>query len=540
MFRTSSRSSGRRPLLVSTGPCVAVAAALLAGCSEAPVGGSSSTPGVTSLTVGLGQNPDTLDPGATGLIGSSQVDQQIFDTLIWRLPGNDKWFPGLAEDFSISGDGRVYTFKLRRDVTFHDGTPFNAAAVKATFDHIVDPATQSKSALGALGPYKETRVLDDYTAEIVFSKPNVAFQNYVSEAFFGISSPTALKKYAADYGSHPVGTGPFVLKEFKSGEKVVLSRNDAYKWGPAQVSSGPAKVSNLTFRILTDASAQANALSTGEIDVAQTLTPQDVASAVSAGKTAATAPSRGIPYGFLINVDKPPTNDLAVRQALEFGFDRAGVLNTLFQGQYEAASSVLTPNTPGFDQKQALYKYDPARAEQLLSQAGWVKGGDGMYAKGGQPLAVNMVNISGFGFSGIAQLLQAQMKKIGVAVTISDQAFPAVATSYNQGQSNTADWFFYAADPYALKTVFGCDQVKSGFNWSHYCNPAIDAGIEEANSTVDDAKRTSAYASIVQTLMEQAVFLPIRDLKTIVVADKKVGKLLFTVSGQPLFAAAGS
>ncbi len=538
MSNTPTITVRRRPRLFGSALVVAVSVVLLAACSETPPGGSAAAPG--SLTVGLGQNPDTLDPGATGLIGAGQVDQQIFDTLIWRLPGSDKWLPGLAQDFTISPDGTVYTFKLRHDVTFQDGTPLNAAAVKATFDHIVDPATHSKSALGALGPYQETRVIDNYTAAIVFSKPNLAFQNYVSESYFGISSPTALQKYGADYGTHPVGTGPFAFKEFQSGQRVVLSRNDNYKWGPPQVSAGPAKVSNLTFRILTDPSAQANALSTGEINVAENLTPQDVSTAVSGGRTTATATAHGTPYGFLLNVDKAPTNDLAVRQALEFGFDRKVVLNTLFEGQYDLATSVLTPSTPGYDSKQALYKYDPARAEQLLDQAGWVKGADGIRTKGGQPLSIQMINISGFGFSGIAQLFQAQMKKIGITVTISDQAFPSVATTYNQGQSNTADWFFYGADPYSLKTIFTCDQIKSGFNWAHYCNPAVDKAIEAANATVDSAQRSSEFAAISQGLMEQAVFLPIRDLKTILVNDNKVGKLTFTVSGQPLFVTAGS
>lgn len=535
---STTHPAGRgRPSRTVCALATVLAMGALAGCSETAPGASAAE---DTLTVGLGQNPDTLDPGATGLIGASQVNQQIFDTLIWRLPDDDQWYPGLAEDFTISEDGKVYTFTLRQDVTFHDGTPFDAAAVKATFDHIVDPATQSKSAIGALGPYQETQVIDDYTAAIVFSEPNLAFQNYVSEAVFGISSPTALQEYGADYGSHPVGTGPFVFEEFASGDRVVLSRNDDYAWGPAQVSDGPANISSLTFRILTDPSSQANALSTGEIDVAENLTPQDVSTAVSSGKAMATAPSRGIPYGFLLNVDKAPTDDLAVRQALQFGFDREAVLDTLFEGQYEVASSVLTPSSPGYDPDQALYTYDPARAEDLLEQAGWTKGGDGMRSKEGQPLSIEMINISAFGFSGIAQLLQAQMKEIGVTVNISDQAFPSVATTYNQGLANTADWFFYAADPYALLTVFGCDQVASGFNWAHYCDPATDSAIVAANATVDDAERSSAYAAVVQTLMEQAVFLPIRDLKTIVVTAEGVGDLAFTVSGQPLFVTAGS
>lgn len=540
----ASRTSQQRNARGALGRTAAalLATVLLASCSESPLEAGDGGPdgdGGGSLTVGLGQNPDTLDPSATGLIGASQVNQQIFDTLIWRFPDDDQWYPGLAEDMTISEDGTVYTFTLRDDVTFHDGTPFNAEAVQATFEHIVDPATQSKSAIGALGPYQETRVVDEHTAEIVFSEPNLAFQNYVSEAIFGISSPTAIQEYGADYGSNPVGTGPFVFESFQSGESVELTRNEDYAWGPDQLGEGPADVSALTFRILTDPSAQANSLATGEIDVAQNLTPQDAASAIQSGKAMRSAPARGIPYGFLLNVDQAPTNELAVRQALILGFDRQSVLDTLFEGQYDVASSVLTPTSVGYDQDQGLYEHDPDRATQLLDEAGWVKGSDGMRSKNGQPLTIETINISGFGFSGIAQLFQAQMKDLGVTVSISDQAFPAVATTYNQGMANTADWFFYAVDPFSLKTVFGCDQIESGFNWAHYCNADLDAAVVEANGIVDDEQRDEAYAAIARTLMEDATFMPIRDLKTLMVTDDSVGELAFTVSGQPLFASTG-
>jgi peptide/nickel transport system substrate-binding protein len=506
----------------------------VAACSE-----SSVAPGaLRTLTVGVFQNPDSLDPGVTGLVTSQQILFTMFDPLMWKFPGDNKYYPGLAESFTVSPDGTRYTFHLKKDVKFHDGTPLTADAVKATFDHIADPATKSRSAMGALGPYKETRVLDPLTAEVEFSKPNAAFVDEMTTGLLAISSPTALKKYGADYGNHPVGTGPFVFKQFISDQQVVVERNPDYKWGTPGLATGPASLEKITFRVLADPSAQSNALSTGEIQVAQNLNPTDVVSAVKAGKTKLTGVSRGMPYCILVNAEKAPTNDLAVRQAIEYAVDRKAIIDTLFQGLYQPADSILTPETPGYDKSQAMYSYDKQKAAQLLDAAGWRAGSDGIRSKNGQPLKVQFINISGFGFDGISQLMQAQLRQVGIDVQITDQAFPSVATTYNQGQHNLADWFYYDVDPYLLNSVFSSSQIKSGFNWAHYSDPSVDAQIVEANATSDEAARVGTYKNVSKAIMGSATVIPIYNLQSTLVTTPTVKGIKFSLTGQPLFTAA--
>jgi peptide/nickel transport system substrate-binding protein len=527
------RRAVRRPaLLVTTGAAMALVAACTAG-SSGPVTGSGSSGSGQPLTVAVFQNPDSLDPAVTGLVSVSQIDASIFDTLTYKFAGNDKIQPGLATSYEISPDGKTYTFHLRKGVKFQDGTPFNAAAVKANFDHIVDPNTKSKSAIGALGPYQETQVVNDDEVKVIFKAPNLAFENEMSETTFGMSSPTALKKYGSDYTNHPVGTGPFKFVSFTNGQQVRVTRNPDYTWGP--LGSSPAKVSGITFRILSDSSAQRNALNTNEIQVAGNLTPQDVTTAVGAGAKKATATSTGMPYGYLINVTKAPTNDSAVRQALEYAVDRKAILNTLFEGQFDPADSVLTPTTPGY--AKSGYAYDANRANQLLDQDGWTKGSNGMRSKNGTPLTLDLINITGFGFDDMSTLIQAQLKKVGIAVTISDQGFPAVATTYNQGKQHLANWFYYDADPFTLSTVFQCNQIQSGFNWSHYCNSSVDSAITKANATVNTGQRVAAYQDIVKTINSAAAFLPVYNTKTILVT-KAVSGIKFGQTGQPYFTAA--
>lgn len=505
----------------------------LTACSEPSVApGSADT-----LTVGVFQNPDSLDPGVTGLVTLQQVLFTIFDPLMWKFPGDDKYYPGLAESFEASPDGTTYTFHLKKDVKFHDGTPLTADAVKATFDHIADPATKSRSAAGALGPYKETKVLDPQTAQIVFSKPNAAFVNEMTTVGFGISSPAALKKYGADYGNHPVGTGPFIFKQFVNDQQVVVERNPDYKWGSEKIGTGPATLQKIVFRVLPDPSAQSNALSTGEIQVAQNLNPTDVTAAVNAGRTKLTGTSSGMPYCVLVNAQKAPTNDLTVRQALEYAIDRKAIIDTLFQGLYEPADSIFTPGTPGYDKSQAIYSYDKAKAGQLLDSAGWRAGSDGMRSKNGQPLKLEFINISGFGFDGISQLMQAQLKQVGIDAQITDQAFPSVSTTYNQGAHNLADWFYYDVDPFLLSSVFSSNQIAAGFNWAHFSDPSVDAKIVEANGTADADARLAIYQDVARTIVDSATVIPIYNLQSVLVTTPNLKNIKFNVTGQPLFAA---
>jgi peptide/nickel transport system substrate-binding protein len=246
-----------------------------------------------------------------------------------------------------------------------------------------------------------------------------------------------------------------------------------------------------------------------------------------------------MPWNIMINATKAPTNDVLVRQALEYATDQATIIKTLYFGLYTAADSVYTPLTPGYDPAtQAIYKYDTAKAGQLLDQAGWMKGSDGMRQKNGQAMKLSFINISGFGFDGISQLMQSQFKDVGIAVDITDQSFPAVGDAYNRGDHNLADFFYYDVDPYFTRALFGGDQIAHGFNWEHYDNPALTALIDKANATADNAQRTALYKQIGQTIMQAAVIIPIYNSSGLFVGSSSLKGLAFTVNAFVLFHAA--
>jgi peptide/nickel transport system substrate-binding protein len=511
-------------------------AALLEACS--PGTATSTTSGSPQpMTMAVFQEPDTLDPAASGLITVGTISRCVFDTLVWSLPknGSNALSPGLATSWEVSPDATTYTFHLRQDVKFHDGTAFDANAVKATFDHIVDPTTKSKGAAAALGPYKETQVVDPHTAKVVFSAPNAAFVNEV--AGFAIISPAALQKYGADFAKNPVGTGPFKFKEYVVGQHVTVERNPDYNWGPAAIRTGPSQLSQITFRILSDPGARFNALQTGEIHFAPNLNPQDVASVKSSSlyRTYQVA-STGMPWNIMINAQRPPTDDLNVRKALLYATDQQAIIKTLYFGLHTAADQVFTPITPGYDTSlKGMYSHDPGKAGQLLDQAGWTKGANGMRQKNGQPLKLTFINIAGFGFDDISQLLQSQFRDVGIQVDISDQSFPAVGDAYNRGDHNLADFFYYDVDPYFVRAIFGADQIAHGFNWEHYANPQLDSLVDRANATPDAAARTKLYQQANSIVMNAAVIIPIYNSDGLFVGSSKLKGVQFTVNATPLF-----
>jgi peptide/nickel transport system substrate-binding protein len=531
----------RRRFLALTGAALATAAGgtFLSACGSS--GASAKVIG-DELIVGVYQEPDTLDPNATGLALSSLIASAIFDPLIWWLPdsnGKMQFSPGLATGYTVSPDATTYTFKLRQDVTFHDGTKFNAEAVKATFDHIVDPATKSRSAAGSLGPYKETVVVDEFTAQVVFTQANAAFVHEMTTVLFAIASPAALKQFGpTGFGNNPVGTGPFKFVSYATQDSVSLEQNPNYKWAPAAFGAqGAAKLKKLTFRILPDTNTRNSALRAGQLGMAMNLAPNNIAD-IKKDKafTHFNVPSTGQPYGYPINVNKAPTNELAVRQAILHAVDQDTLNKTVLAGAYESAHNVLTPTTPGYSQQASQrYPFDPQKAKDLLDGAGWKAGPDGTRTKNGTPLHLDILIQSANGFDLPTQYIVEQLKAVGFSSNTTAQPFLTAAASYNQGAHNLAAIFYYDVDPYLLHGLTACDAIASGFNWAHYCNPAVDKAISEANTVGDDSERNKQYQAITSQLMDEAIFLPLYNVSGVFSTVANLKGLQFGPTGYAYF-----
>jgi peptide/nickel transport system substrate-binding protein len=239
----------------------------------------------------------------------------------------------------------------------------------------------------------------------------------------------------------------------------------------------------------------------------------------------------------MVNAQKAPTNDLNVRRALQYATDQQAIVKTLFFGLHTPADQVFTPTTPGYDASlKGMYAHNPGKAGQLLDAAGWTKGSGGMRQKGGQPLTLNFINISGYGFDGISQILQSQFKDVGIQVNISDQAFPAVADTYNRGDQHLADFFYYDLDPFFVRSIFGADQIAHGFNWEHYASPELDALSTKANATsTESTSRVDLYKQANKMIMDAAVIIPIYNSDGLFVSTSSLRGVQFTNNAFPLF-----
>ena len=494
------------------------------------------------LTVGLGQNPISLDPQLVSQNQVRQITNMLYDPLVWTLfvDGETIEVGGLAERWEINSDTTEFTFFLKEGVTFHDGTPFNAEAVKFAFDRIVDPTVEAPLARASLGPYDHSEVIDDHTIKVVFSEPNALFISSLSTRGMNFGSPTAIQSMGDSFGLNPVGTGAYIFEEFADRQFVRLSRNPAWSgWSPSPYADvqGPDE---LVFRILEDGSAQFNAVQTGEIDIAESgpMSPQDLVSLRDSGEfTIETTFPRGVPFAYIFNMIKEPTSDLLVRQAISHAIDKARLIEGL-GGVYVEAKSTFTSATPGY-LGENRYPYDPEKAGALLDEAGWILDG-GKRTKDGQPLRLDFYLISDFPvWNQITPFVQAQLKELGVEITIFSQSWPGIGETLRTGVHDvaiTGSKSSSAMAVYNSNLACASDARQGGFNFSFYCSPEIEALVKQAAQNPDPISRTAALESINMQIMEDAPFLPmVENNESVAMRNGLEGLLSVGTDGIPLF-----
>jgi peptide/nickel transport system substrate-binding protein len=490
-----------------------------------PVPGGHLTFGYSSSFV------DILDPHVTSQSVSHFIMMNVFDPLVY-LKADGELAPGLAESWSSSPDGLTWTFKLRRGVKFHDGTPLDAAAVRFSFDRMVDPETKSRQAGVALrGFYDRAEVVDPATVRIVLKKPKASFLTVLSQAFFAPVSPKAVRELGTEFGRRPVGTGPFRFVEWVQNQHVKLARNPDYAWGPPFLPAGPPPVETLTFRQIPDAGARLAALESGQVDGIDTPPTHQLQRLRADGRfQVRTAAQPGMPWGWPINTKRAPTDDVRVRQALIHALDREGLVRNVHQGAYKPAYGPLTPVTFGYHPAvEKMYPHDPRKAEALLEEAGWKKGPDGIRAKDGQPLTIEHYV---FYSTANAEYVQAELRKVGIKTTITLQEVGTVNQVATEGvKNNLAPLPFASLDPELMSILFHSRNQGKGFNWTFHQVKEIDDLLDRGEVELDARRRAEIYARFQVLAMEHALFLPAFVRETIHVYKAGVQNVQFNRRG---------
>ncbi|MCB8913385.1 ABC transporter substrate-binding protein [Rhodococcus rhodochrous] len=488
--------------------------------------------------MGIGTAIDCFDPQISPSGLTASVMRNVYDSLVYANP-DGSFSPWLASSWEISPDATTYTFHLREGVMFHDGTAFDAAAVKANFDRIVDPATASQYAAQLIGPYRGTEVLDSHTVAVHLSAPYSPFLDAVAKANLGLRSPKSLVEHEDDLcqgGPVQIGTGPFTFASSAAGEGFTLNRNDAYTWAPGTEPSPPAKLASVQYRIIPESSVRLGALTSGEVDAIDQVASTDLDTLTTHdGIEVHRADPAGIPYTYFFNTTRAPFNDARARRAISKSIDLTALTQAIFQGQYESAAAPLTPATFTYDSTlEGTWGYDPDGARALLDELGYT-GTDsaGYRTKDGQRLTIALIYDPTYQRPEritYDTAVQEALRSMGIELTITPIGDGSYIDVRNSGAYDIIAFSWSGSDPDLLRTIYGSDQqfTDGGANASQVRDPELDALLQRGLTVTDPQERTQAYSAAQKLILESGYGLPAFVAPVVTAHSSRVQGLIYT------------
>lgn len=462
-----------------------------------------------SVVIAINAEPDSLDPQKSATAVVNQVMRYIGDTLVSKdLNGN--YIPGLATSWTPSDDDKVWTFTLRENVLFHDGTPLTAEAVRASFLRAKDPATQSPVAAGLLAPVQDVVAVSDYVVEFHLAQPYYLLIENLTQQAMAVVNAAAATELGAEFNRQPVLTGPWKVASWTSGSQIVLERNPDYAWGPEYAHDGPAYLAKLTFQIIPDQATATAAFLAGNVDVL-TVAPSDVQQLESAGKyTLLSFMRKGLGLYVAYNVNQAPFDDVLVRRAMAYLIDKDALVAVSLRGLGQPACGPLPPSIVGYWNGICDYAapYDPARGLELLKEAGYETVG-GKLVKAGQPLKFSIITSSTYGWPQSAQVVQSMLKELGIEVEIELVEHTTLLAKGREGahQAIFLGYTYTSAD--ILNSYLNSANIGTGYNWAHYADPEIDSRLALTRGTSDNALRLETYAELQRMVLDLGLWLPL-------------------------------
>lgn len=476
-----------------------------------------------TLTIGRPSDAVALDPKVETTSPGNWVMSNIYETLV-VFTQESEFEPGLAESWE-NVDESTWEFTLREGVTFHDGTPFTAEAVKFSIDRQKDPENPGRSASN-LAPIIEVNPVNDRTVQVVTDGPYGPLLNIISLVYAaGIVSPAAVEEFGEDFVRNPVGTGPFRFVEWQSNDQITIARYDDY-WGEK------ALLDEAIYRVMPEESARMLALETGEVDMVMQPAPSQIETLKEDDNfnVIQTEGVRVVFFGF--NTDRPLVSDPVVRQAINHGVNREEIVANVLEGAATLPTSYISPAIFGYKDISEAWAYDPEQAMSMLEEAGWVDSdGDGIREKDGQKLELRHLSSRGryLKDAEISEAFQAAMREIGVGINLEILEWAALFEQLRQPNIDadlfTLGWSTATGDAdYSLGPLFVSTNVPpTGWNSFNYDNPEVDELVDQAQRSTDPDEREELYSQILDILVEDAVWVPIYNtIETIVTgADVK-------------------
>lgn len=527
---------------IAVSACTVAVLALTACAPQAAEETATKTGGTLVYATGDAE-PACLDPHVGGNYPQALISTQYVEPLVGRDANGDMQ-PWLAESWEMREDGLAWDFMLKSGITFTDGTPFDAAAVKANIEHLQDPETKSSTGFIALTKVESVEVVDDLHARFHLSAPDSALVESLSQPWNAMQSPTGIERGMEVNCQNPVGTGPFIVESWEPQQRVTLVRNDDYATpGPEADHEGPAYIERIEWRFIPDAATRQAALATGEVNVIDNPLPIDIAGAEAAGIGHINAPRPGSVNRIELNSAQTPFDDILVREAFIKSADPGPGIKALFHGAAEQSFSPLGSTEPTAVGNEELFKTDVAAAAKLLDEAGWEEGADGVRTKEGKTLTVRFpvsTNQSTAAEQSLFEQIQANTAQVGFDVQLdpvdlgtwherlSSKTYEAVSAPYSK------------VGPDVLRILYhstGIVPAPSGYFANHALlqDPAVDKLLEEASATGPGAERDALYAEAQQLILKSYVLLPIYDQQNHFLTNNVEGVTTLGTVGTPTF-----
>jgi peptide/nickel transport system substrate-binding protein len=454
------------------------------------------------IVIGQIAEPKSMDPHVATSLNDFRILVNIYEGLVRFRDDTLEPEPGLARRWNVSDDGRRYTFRLRENVRFHDGTAFDADAVKFNFERMLN----ENHPFHATGPFplsfffekvEAVEVIDRYTVAFQLAEPFAPLLSNLAYPIGLMVSPEAVRRHGIGYGRRPAGTGPFRFVDWQPGRRVMLERNPDY-WGK------PARPGVLVFSPITDAMTRVAELMAGSIDVATELSPDNVALLRGDPRFRVHEQTGPHLWFVILNTRAKPFRDRRARQAVNYAIDKRGLVENVLRNTATVAAGPV-PKAFGWAYNEAVepYPHDPERAKGLLRQAGF---GDGIVVR-------LLAPTSGSGMLAPVQMaaaIQGDLAKAGVDVRIETYEWNTFLAKVNQGltgQAEMAEMAWMTNDPDTLPYLAlrsAATPEHGGFNSGYYENPQVDALIERARTATHRAERARLYRKLQRIVHDDA------------------------------------
>lgn len=481
---------------------------------------------------------DVLDPHKTANAQNIRVIRSIYDSLVVEKEDHSIE-PWLAESWEISEDQKSYTFKLREDVTFHDGTPFNAEAVKYNFDRINDPDTNAYISKNEIGPYESSEVLEEFTIAIHFSQPFAPFLSNLSHTTLGIVSPTAVEEHGDRYVHNPVGTGPFVFTELIEGTEIHLEKNEEYDWAPPTANhEGPAYLDTVVIKMVPEEATRIGVLESKQVHAADIIPPQNLA-ALQANDQFQVFEKELIQnnYNLFLNSNKAPWDQKEIREAFRLAIDMEAAVNTNYLGTFETAYSPISPGTSGYQDFKGTWSYDAEKAADILEAEGWEVGADGIREKDGEKLKVEFIDTQGNREKrlDLITIIQQQLKEVGFDLEIVSLPAGTYRERADAGDYDLSASSQFSGEPDVLRVIFSTRGPRGENSVSKVKDEELDDWLDQAVIETDPERRLELYGDIQEKIISDVYSIPTYVFLYNIGAGQEVNDITFDYTGFPQF-----